>query len=445
MKSRIQVQIMAAPWIFRIFCLFLITFGFCLQSYNVCLEYFLFKTVSFTFILDHPEEISPPTLLLCSYLQIHPIHHVSLRSVFTGTKNILNDSDNSWNIQKISIYGPQGTFDGRPFIRVRKFLKSNRYCLSLSVNHSYPSHIFDAVLNGDNPHFYKAEINSNPYIVLMEGKSGCLPTTLTFRLVSDTSHMYSSRLPSAYRSICITRMAEQIITLTNTMSRSIRLQFPYDTGCMDYRSVNNNITSSFHCYDECLKSGIANCSMVPGITLIDRDRYLNSSMLIAPDFVLQDEVISKSTITELKNYTRSPEVLEKYLQINKMWKDVRRACQWECRHPDCESTTLTPSITFAMEQGAGNLKINVFLLVSDQPIFGVSSAPKQHLLDFVVYLGSGLSFWFGFCPLSLVSLIEKKFKKIKIFQKRGNQLFIKRQYPLRTHPITRFQGHRLSL
>src|SRR2546421_5206889 len=99
MKSRTQVQIMATPLIFRIFCLFLITFGFCLQSYNVCLEYFLFKTVSFISILDHPEKISPPTLLLCSYLLIHPIHHVSLRSVFTGTKNILNDSDNSWNIQ----------------------------------------------------------------------------------------------------------------------------------------------------------------------------------------------------------------------------------------------------------------------------------------------------------------------------------------------------------
>lgn len=56
-------------------------------------------------------------------------------------------------------------------------------------------------------------------------------------------------------------------------------------------------------------------------------------------------------------------------------------------------------------------RIHLKLRMSDQPILYVNSAPMQHLIDYIVYMCSGLSFWLGFCPLTIAGWMERRVRK----------------------------------
>src|SRR5205814_567589 len=89
------------------------------------------------------------------------------------------------------------------------------------------------------------------------------------------------------------------------------------------------------------------------------------------------------------------------------------ACRQSCNRPDCLSERITPQISFfeggPIKDNATQLaQIMIRLRPSHQPILRVSWIAKQNLLDYIVYMCSGLSFWLGFCPLKVVHWMDDR-------------------------------------
>src|SRR6185437_10959782 len=86
-------------------------------------------------------------------------------------------------------------------------------------------------------------------------------------------------------------------------------------------------------------------------------------------------------------------------------------CNDSCGQADCVTETVVPHLISSLLLGdnynKGPFKI-FFLRVypSMEPVVIVTSWSKDAFIDFVVYILSCLSFWFGFCPLALVKYVR---------------------------------------
>src|SRR6266480_7955396 len=72
-----------------------------------------------------------------------------------------------------------------------------------------------------------------------------------------------------------------IIYMTYTMKESKLLPPPYDTNCKNY-SRETNFTSKSNCFSECLNQFIAEHGMVLEDSVLMRDKFENSSLVLVP-------------------------------------------------------------------------------------------------------------------------------------------------------------------
>src|SRR5205814_176001 len=50
--------------------------------------------------------------------------------------------------------------------------------------------------------------------------------------------------------------------------------------------------------------------------------------------------------------------------------------------------------------------LDIQVYPSDDQVITVTSIPKYHVLDFLVYVSGCFSFWFAFCPLQLLEITQ---------------------------------------
>lgn len=428
-------------WMMRIFrCLTVLAVltGLALLSWRVTIEYFLYKTISVVTIRDYPEEVTAPAIVICARFKFDPRKAYKTEQLFTGQENFLKDWNDTWKVA--TVYSQVITDKPLDFVSM-KYLIGNKYCLFLQVKNLFKTEEVTSRRIGSLPNFFKADLTAQPFIsknifLTPNGRTDkrCRQIPQYIQILSDESTRSSTKNPFSSHNICTKTSPELSLHFTYTQSVSIRLPPPFETNCLDYRSVGEFLSSD-DCLDECLKRQTFEYNIVPGDTVIDRSRYLHSKMDIAPPDIIEDSEMIKMLAM---NSSIPKTLLTSFRNIHATWKDMKQLCRRKCIRPDCVSERITPQKAMVFSsQGKKNATLSVIhftLKMSEQPLLYVTSAPKQHLLDYIVYMCSGLSFWLGFCPLTIAG--QMQVKVVTYLRRRESRKRSKDSWALRKHPTS---------
>jgi len=160
--------------------------------------------------------------------------------------------------------------------------------------------------------------------------------------------------------------------------------------------------------------------------IADRDELGNSSLILIPwELKTMTEDGTKLTTDhflsddKLRNHLRerakvSKEYFKKLADILPSYEKHWTKCKSWCSQADCYTELLVPELIVYTAPGSyskiSTLHRNLTLLIypSKDPVITVTSAAKMDLIEFIVFILSCLSFWFGLCPLQLAEIKVKR-------------------------------------
>jgi hypothetical protein len=170
------------------------------------------------------------------------------------------------------------------------------------------------------------------------------------------------------------------INLTNWYAISYSLDTyrllpkPYPTDCIDYH-IRTESLSRKDCIRKCLiRESIDKCNA------ISNDAQIYEWEIKSPDVKYSDHNCSKN------------------LSLN-------NKCNNFCRHKDCVKTFYKPYVITSFANYTKDAEILISLPMEPKRIY--CYYPKIETIEFLCYLASILSLWFGFSFLSVYSLFEK--------------------------------------
>lgn len=411
--------------VLRFLAILAILVGCAFQSWGVTREHFEYRTSSAIAIREDPGEIvKAPAVVLCVRFDKVSLVETRIGRLFSGNHDYLHDRNDTWGLIKLwsQVFPPGKRFDHT----TTKFLKGNKYCLFLKVQEQFSMAEVTGPLILSLPVFFRANFTVDPlhsnYTYRVFDRR-CNPKPIYFQVMEDWHSVYYSRNRYVVRFMCTRLIKSYLLYLSYAVSVNVKLPPPYDTNCLDYRG-NGPYLSSHHCFDECLKRETEELNIVPGLTVIERKRYLTSNADIAPARIMEDEM----ALTNLLKVKSSPEkLLQTYEVLRSRWRVIKKSCRESCAKPDCRMERYTPRVTY-FEAGPeiGNDTFLAFfdagLRTSDQPMLIVTTIPKQGLVDYLVYMCSGLSFWLGFCPLALADKGYARLQHwLKVRRERGRR------------------------
>lgn len=133
-SSCISSFLIVVRWIFIMIALL----GFVWQSWNVTIEFFEYQTTTRVSIRDYHEKVIPPIIILCAQLHNKILRKSSnFREIFTGETDPLNDKNDTWKVKEIivTVFRGKGT---KINSRVKKFLKTGKYCFYVKIDNIFP-------------------------------------------------------------------------------------------------------------------------------------------------------------------------------------------------------------------------------------------------------------------------------------------------------------------
>jgi hypothetical protein len=184
---------------------------------------------------------------------------------------------------------------------------------------------------------------------------------------------------------------------------------PYDTNCRDYRKMG--FTSNENCLSSCLSNFTEKHGYIVENNVIPREKYGNSSLRVL-HWMFRDLKGDNITVTENAlrfeiNRTKDAtfrEVLKTWANLHPAYEKHHNHCKSLCGRQDCKRESLVPKVllTRVGEKHSPKLKYLIIRVYpSDDETVIVTSQPQLTTLDLIVYILSTVSFWFGFCPLSM--------------------------------------------
>lgn len=418
------------PKVIWLVCFLLILCGFTFQSWGVSTEYFQYRTSTFVAIHDYPDkDIQAPAIAVCFWTDAPNLMGeepaTTLDQLLDGKKNIFNDQNETWRI-----------LEGRtmnPNVKLRyhskKFITRNKYCLLTKILTKFDIENVTPARYHILSYFYVIRMSVTPIHSLYAhafAQKPCNPKVAFIKIVTDEYVLSNPRIRQIYRELCTEGMVYYFYVLSYTSLVNEKLPPPYDTNCLDYRK--EHLMTKDHCYDECLKEKLkSRGNFIPGMAIIELDRYKGSSARILPGKFLEDledsmpeyDKKNQKILKELRNLSHIGEKsipkadLDEYLQVKRQWKGIKQICRRSCSRPDCILEDISPNVYFtgtSIKDNASLSEINFQLVLTHQPTIRISSTPKQHVLDFLTYMCSNLSFWLGFSPLIILQLFFEKFR-----------------------------------
>lgn len=229
---------------------------------------------------------------------------------------------------------------------------------------------------------------------------------------------------------------------------------PYDTNCRDYKK--SRLESQRSCVEQCINEFTVNkYGRIFDDHMIERDFYVVNNetrdeyLINRPkQFQLKFPYTIPSVV---KDHDKNVEYFEQrsqehflsvqsncaggsrskmphcvartfegnyYKQLATMHADVKRAInhceEISCPNPDCETEYVIPATIRTTrephEKKSSIISLRVGLFPAREPVIIVTSSEKLMFIDYIVYLLSCLSFWFGFCPLSMSDWRSREWK-----------------------------------
>lgn len=400
--------------------------GCALQTFSVTIVYFKYRTSTAISIQDYPEEhVKAPSFVMCIRFDIDPSVQSVVGQIFSS--DYFNDRNDTWKV--VNMKG-KVTSAERLEHSTKKYIMNNKYCMFVKVKNYFSMEEVMSPRFGTLPYFYTFSISTEPLhsnysfirVRIDDSQKSTTWKPVYFQVVSDESTMFNPRNRFVFRDIHTSGVDSYRIRLSYSLSVNVRLPPPYDSNCIDY-GKDGHFMSSHHCFDKCLKNESKQWNIVPGMTTIDRRSYQNSNMDIAPSNIIEDHERMKVLMA---NRTLPDKLLDTYRVVHSRWRGIKRSCHQSCNRPDCLSERITPQMTSfeagpTMDNGTMLSQIMVRVIPSNQPIVRVTCVPEKNLIDLIVYICSGVSFWLGFCPLNVVSKMDSRLRecaKIEHWKKR---------------------------
>lgn len=409
---------------FQVLVYLLITTGFSYQAFLVCQEYFKYPTATLVSILDALPVTLPPRVALCTggpnaiFTSTKSLIHHTLRELFTEKRNDNTIVVGSGIIDpQNAYYVKAGLFDA--YVQLNKFFVDGMYCFEFKTRD--PLYILPEDLFRKTQLFlYFAALQSNisdvvQYMYTSKSSGFKPPLHINFHIFMTT---YDSDFEGVLRTpldvVANNTIAVFEVGLTYGVKMRRLASPPYDTNCRDY--TKDGFTSSHNCKNQCLNNWTEEHGMILQDHVIYRDKYEDSDNVFLPWF-LKTNWVNESFLTEwkfkwTKNQKSRLEYADKVIKLLPSFQERWRFCNEFCRQPDCVAEAVTPRLMSNEKNYAPNKKfakmtirngsleiISISVFPPHEPVVIVISAPKIHRIDFVVYILSCLSFWYGFCPL----------------------------------------------
>jgi hypothetical protein len=387
--------------------------GLVYTSWGISMEYFEYKTTSFTAIRDYKtDNITAPAIVLCFRFDIKPQKEAKIGQLFNGPMNFFNDNEDSWNVSRV-----HAVINEKNLRYVtKKYIIGNKYCLFVKISNNFTMEYVSSLHHLQKTHFYGYQMTVAPLFsdhAWHYNDKKCLKSSVYLQVVSDESTMMNTRTRIESRDLCrYDRYRSYNLDVSYASYITVRLPPPYDTNCLDY-GKQGIFLSRFDCFDQCIKKLTKKWGVVPGSTLIDKATYSKSEDYIAPADIIED----KEKLNRLQNENKQlMKLWDTYRTVNSKWDRIKESCQNSCFQRGCISEYISPWISNF--EGSGKQKnitlscIYPRLMTSCLPTQEVSSVPKQQLMDYIVYICSGLSFWLGFCPLTIANYIVWKIQEL---------------------------------
>ena len=210
------------------------------------------------------------------------------------------------------------------------------------------------------------------------------------------------------------------------------LPVPYESNCRDYRAIGK--TSRDHCFNSCLNQFTKSHGMYLETNIADRDELGNSSLILIPwelktmtengtklttDHFLSDDKLR----THLRRGAKvSKEYFKKLAGILPSYENHWTMCKSWCGSGDCFTESIVPEEILSTHHGNYSEISNVTIAIypSKDPVITVTSMAKMDLVEFIVFILSCLSFWFGLCPLQLADIKVKRETRVEDLTRKSN-------------------------
>lgn len=308
---------------------------------------------------------------------------LTVSDIFNATPSpddILNDERCNVVLHNSSSYLSQPS-NCAPIFEIRKFYKERYICYSFEF---LPMRDTDGFLYSTlsntldlSKMYFRLQVpedrfdNMSQFLFFMT-KSSKLP-----RGNSD-NFSFSSRIRGSSRNPKFARL--QMYDMSYLRFSSTLLPPPFQTRCQNYE--NFGFESDTHCYDACLMN----------FTLKEFDRVPFTTAVEHPY-----EAYHLGT-KDIRNET-----------LRKQLSAFEHICRETCSRPNCEEDIFIPKVTTKFI--AGNF-ILFALRLPNEPDIIATAHPQLTAVDFITYILSCFSFWFGFSPLQLIgNQREKKVQK----------------------------------
>lgn len=390
---------------FRCSFYFLIFLGFSYQAITVCLDYFKYPVITNISMAKLPRERFLPTIILCT--DAVPIDRYFNRSIGQLFREDLREEI---VVEKSLI--SEDCKDRRDItkdVEVRRlFGNHGKFCVSIGHKSNYSRD--------------------------WESMTSCIPGVTLQVIVRRTflnklfrerqlvdMHTFLDVTHPDFDGLAMTPLCQVLSKgLTTLISGLSYLMVhvklsrpPYASKCREYRE--SGLKSKFNCINECIRRKTIERRFLSDSVIMEESNFMNSDFSIIPFYGVKNST-SQTQDQKIKKDIKNIKELEvnDLIDKNLFVKKVRDECNKLCCQPDCDSKILSTVLVTSREVSSPNgtrgfTLHDMNILPPKQAVVVVKTSTKIYLIDFFVYLSSCLSFWFGFCPLTLTNKIDKKF------------------------------------
>lgn len=347
--------------------------GLAWQVTSLSIDFFKYETFSQLFI-NRPETIRPPALDMCSSLQSYSNPNYTIADFLTQqdpVDKIVNHINyrNPPNYTYNYFDYPEGKIETNPMevIEIQKFLKNKFTCYSFKLRPEFMTD-FDyrqLVTDFPRPLIYVLFIDQWSSVGRLKDSFWYIfmhPWEKSFYQAENNFYelFWPDMLGLKQLNRDITAI-NRLVALTYQLYQTYLLPPPYVTDCFNYSSIESVFESQAQCYETCYNETI-----------------FGTFGLVSPSI----------PTFEPSNQYRSMEWKPEY-------RKYEEECRKRCPMKDCRYNDFIPSILSVGDNDGPQFR----LYATNHPVIRQTAVAKMNMTEYVTFVLSCISFWFGFSPL----------------------------------------------
>lgn len=366
------------------------------QLYFVCEQYFRYSVVT-DLVVSRNEKLTLPGMAICFNASsfekkdfsgpVGPLEGKSINELMSATRDPFDPLfiTNMTLTEKGIFFANNITSPANP-IKIWKFMRKEDYCFAVetkwdgfyfSRDHLVSSQVIPQIFAIRFKTFWFETIASIKYFFYSRMRKFCGPSESSTTLIRTTigryngsigGHEYAGVLKSPTRS-----------NVAFARYNSTLLEAPYESKCRKYEFFYAYFGGPFSSQGDCFHT----CYLAEV-----KDKYH-----LRPSILSVENSTDSFVTNNMASNNRS-------LRNNLRW--LFNKCYLICERQNCiREDFIVRKVSDANYKDSGHMTVS--LLVPVDPDMAVTAKPMMEMIEFVTYVLSCISFWFGFAPFGFFS------------------------------------------